>query len=83
MMIKVKRTIAYLFLLVIILYVITGYGITKYQLVEGLTLGILDKATSFKIHHYLIYPLIILAISHIYFAFHHPEDSKRKKRKRK
>jgi hypothetical protein len=65
---KIKRTVAYLSLAVVILYIITGYGITKYQTVEKLTFGTLTKALSFKIHEKLIYPLIILLLAHIVLA---------------
>jgi len=57
-----------LFLLVIVLYVITGYGITRYQIVEKLTLGLLSKPLSFKIHQTLIYPLVIFLFIHLYYS---------------
>jgi hypothetical protein len=64
----VRRTTAYLALSTVVAYIITGYGITQYQIVGRLTFGLLDKTISFKMHSYLIYPLIIFLIIHLYFA---------------
>ena len=66
--INFRKIAAYLFLLVLVLYVITGYGITRYQIVEKITFGILSKALSFRLHRLLIYPLIILLIIHLYYS---------------
>jgi len=63
-----RRFAAYLFLLTIILYVITGYGITRYQTVEKLSFGLLTKALSFKIHQWLIIPLVLLVVIHLYYS---------------
>jgi thiosulfate reductase cytochrome b subunit len=61
-----SKLINWALLIVIILYVITGFGMTEYQTMEKLTLGLLSKPLSFKIHSILIYPLVILTILHIY-----------------
>lgn len=61
--------LTHLFLtIVIILFIITGYGIVNYHIVEQLTLGLLSKPISFQIHTNLIIPLIILLTLHIYFS---------------
>lgn len=65
---RIRITAAYLALLVVILYIITGFGITQYQIVEKLTLGLLSKPLSFKIHSYLIYPFILFLAIHLYFS---------------
>ena len=62
------RVNAYLALVTVLLFVITGYGITRYQLVEKITFGLLNKALSFQIHSYLIFPLIIFLLIHLLFA---------------
>ena len=46
--------------IVIILFIITGFGISNYQIIESLTGGTLSKLTSFQIHSNLIIPLIVL-----------------------
>jgi len=64
----IRKTSAYLFLLTIIMYIITGYGITQFKFIEKYSIGLLTKALSFKIHMILIYPLVILALIHLYFS---------------
>ena len=65
---QIRKTTAYLALITIILYIITGYGITQYRIVEKITFGLLHKSLSFKIHSWLIYPLIIFLLVHLYFS---------------
>jgi hypothetical protein len=54
--------------MVIIIFIITGFGISNYQIIESLTGNALSKLTSFQIHSNLIIPLIILLILHIVFT---------------
>jgi len=61
----VKVTIHWLLTVVIIVYLITGFGITEYRIVEPLTFGLLTKSLAHKIHMNLEIPLIILLILHI------------------
>lgn len=51
--------------IVIILFILTGVGITNYQLIESLTAGTVTKLTSFQIHTNLTFPLILLLAAHI------------------
>ena len=53
----------------IIFYIISGFGISEYRIIEGITLGLLSKPLSFQIHLYLIYPLVILIILHVFLTF--------------
>ncbi|MBM4446053.1 MAG: hypothetical protein FJ023_01710 [Chloroflexi bacterium] len=61
-----KRVVHWLLLVVIMLYIITGLGITEYRVVEFLTFGLLAKPLAFKIHDSLIIPFIVLLGLHIY-----------------
>lgn len=63
-----KKIVGYLLLTAVLLYVLTGYGITQFRIVEPLTLGLLTKSLSFKIHSYLIIPGVILLIVHLYLV---------------
>lgn len=65
---NVRKIAAYLSLLVVVLYIITGYGMTKSLVVEQLTFGLLTKVRSFKLHEWLIYPLIGTLLWHIYLS---------------
>jgi len=51
-----------------IIYIITGFGITNYQIVTPMTLGFLSKPLCFTLHTLLIYPFIILIFLHIFLT---------------
>jgi thiosulfate reductase cytochrome b subunit len=61
-----KQVVHWLLLAVIVLYILTGFGITSYRAVEFLTFGLLTKPLAFKIHDDLIIPFVILIGLHIY-----------------
>jgi len=61
-----KRTIHWLLTVVVIIYFITGFGITEYRIFERLTFGLLAKSLAHKIHINLAIPFIILLILHIW-----------------
>jgi dolichol kinase len=61
----IKKVIPWLLLLVMVLYVITGLGITQFRTVETLTFGLLSKNLSFRIHDNLLIPFLVLLIIHI------------------
>ncbi len=61
-----KRIIAWLLTALVIIYLVTGFGITEYRIVEPLTLGLLSKSLAQKIHLNIEIPFIILLILHIW-----------------
>jgi hypothetical protein len=61
-----KGTIHWLLTVVVIVYLITGFGITEYRIVESLTFGLLTKSLAQKIHLNLEIPFIILLVLHIW-----------------
>jgi cytochrome b subunit of formate dehydrogenase len=67
-----KQVVHWLLLAVLVLYVVTGFGITAYRTVELLTFGLLSKALAFKIHDDLIIPFMILMGLHIYQQIKRP-----------
>jgi hypothetical protein len=54
-----KVTIHWLLTVVVIICLITGFGITEYRIVEPLTFGLLTKSLAHKIHINLEIPFII------------------------
>lgn len=63
------KTLTHVLLTIVsILFIVTGLGISNYQLMESLTGGTLSKLTSFQIHSNLIIPFIVLLIAHIGFT---------------
>jgi len=64
----IKKTISWLLLVVTAVYIMTGFGITEYRIVEPLTLGLLSRTLSFKVHLNLEIPFMILLLLHISFG---------------
>ncbi len=62
----IKKIIHWLLTVVVIIYLITGFGITEYSIVETLTFGLLTKSLAHKIHINIVIPFIILLILHIW-----------------
>jgi hypothetical protein len=62
-----KVTIHWLLTVVVIIYLITGFGITEYRIIESLTFGLLTKSLAHKIHMNLEIPFMILLVLHIWF----------------
>lgn len=65
---KAKEIVHWSLLIMIILYFVTGLGITEYNTVEFLTLGLLSKNISFTIHDMLLVPFVILLFLHIFIT---------------
>jgi cytochrome b561 len=64
-----KKTIHWLFLVVTILFLITGFGITEFRIVETITLGWLPKSLALRIHNDLWIPFVVLLVLHIFLPF--------------
>jgi thiosulfate reductase cytochrome b subunit len=64
----VKAAIRYLLLAVTLVYLISGLGITQYQIVESLTLGLLTRNLAFKIHDFLLVPFLLLLAAHVFLG---------------
>jgi cytochrome b subunit of formate dehydrogenase len=65
----VKKIISWLLVIVIVLYLVSGFGITEFRMVETLTFGLLTKNLAFKIHNNLWIPFLILLVLHICLPF--------------
>ena len=63
-----KNIIKWLLLVTVMIYLITGFGITEFRIVETLTLGLLTKSWAFRIHDILWIPFVILLVLHILFS---------------
>jgi len=62
---SLRRVVGWLLLLFALLLVITGLGITEWQIVEAATFGLLSKALSFQLHNILWIPFLVLLVAHI------------------
>jgi len=63
-----KNITHWLLLVVIIVYLVSGFGITEFRTVEALTLGLLTKSLAFKMHDVLLIPLLVLLSLHIFMS---------------
>ncbi len=64
-----KKTVIWLLAIVMVLYGVSGFGITEFRTVETLTFGLLTKNLAFKIHNNLEIPFIILLLLHLCLPF--------------
>ncbi len=55
----------WLLLVLSLLLVITGLGITGYRIVEGATFGLLGKALAFQLHALLWIPFLAVLALHL------------------
>ena len=62
------KTIKWLLLVAVILYVVTGFGITEFRTVETLTFGLLTKNLAFRIHETLWIPFAVLLAAHVLYS---------------
>ena len=63
-----KRAIAWLLLAATLLFLLSGWGISQFQTVTPLTLGLLGKAMSFQVHEWLWIPFSVLLVVHVYLG---------------
>lgn len=57
-----------LLLVATFLFLVSGMGITEPNLINAITLRLLTKETSYKIHSWLLYPFTALLVTHIYLT---------------
>lgn len=73
------KIIHWTFTIFVIVYILTGFGITEYQIIESITFGTLSKPLAFQLHTFLIYPFIILLSLHILLSINNKIKWKSKK----
>jgi hypothetical protein len=63
---KTIQVVHWLLVAVLVLYVISGFGITQFRVVEQVTFGLLTKILAFHLHDYLLMPFLLLLALHIW-----------------
>jgi hypothetical protein len=53
-------------MVVTIVFLVSGFGITEFRIVETLTFGLLNKSLAFKIHEVVWIPFVVLLVLHSY-----------------
>ena len=64
----VRRIVPWLLLANVVVFMLTGFGITQFRIVEAITFGLLDKNLAHRIHLDLWIPLVVLLVLHISLA---------------
>jgi hypothetical protein len=60
-----RRIVGWTLLVLALLLILTGLGITEFRIVEPLTFGLLGKALSFQLHSLLWIPFLAVLILHL------------------
>ena len=61
----IRKIIQWLLLAVTVLFLITGFGISEFRVVETMTFGWLTKSWALKLHDNLWIPFVVLLALHI------------------
>ncbi|MFH1064328.1 MAG: hypothetical protein V1729_04570 [Candidatus Woesearchaeota archaeon] len=61
---KFNRACAWSLLVLITIYFISGFGITKAGMISAASIGLIHKITSFRLHTYLVLPLAFAFLCH-------------------
>jgi cytochrome b subunit of formate dehydrogenase len=64
---QVKDWVHHLLTVSTFLFVVSGIGITEYNLMNLMTFGLLTKDRSYLLHTVLLYPFTALLFLHIYY----------------
>ena len=64
-LVKFNRLIVWIQLALIVVLIVSGYGLTKPTLINTLTFGLIDHQTAFDLHSLLDLPLFILLTIHV------------------
>jgi cytochrome b subunit of formate dehydrogenase len=64
----IRRTVAWLLATTTLVFLVSGFGITEFRVVESVTFGLLTKPLSFQLHEVIWIPFLILLIIHIYLG---------------
>ena len=60
-----KAAVHWSLLILTVLYLVSGLGITQYRIIEALTLGLLTRSLAFRIHDVLLIPFFALLFLHV------------------
>ncbi len=63
-----KAAVHWSLLVLTVLYLVSGLGITQYQIIEAVTLGLLTRNLAFRVHDVLLIPFAALLCMHIFIG---------------
>ncbi|MGD1995762.1 MAG: hypothetical protein PVH62_03205 [Anaerolineae bacterium] len=65
---RIGRACGWAAMALLVFTMLTGYGITQFRIVTGMTFGVLSKPVSHKLHQWTEIPLLILTLTHVSLA---------------
>ena len=73
----IARVVHWSLLVLAVLTVVSGLGITEYRIVEMLTFGFLGKARAFQLHLWILIPFLVLLVAHLILTMYRERSRKR------
>jgi len=61
-----RKIIKWSLLVVTVLLLVSGLGISYFRVVETVTFGLLSKPLSFKLHNFVWIPFVVLLLLHVF-----------------
>ena len=61
-----RKIIKWSLLVVTVLLLVSGLGISYFRVVETVTFGLLSKPLSFKLHDFVWIPFVVLLLLHVF-----------------
>jgi cytochrome b subunit of formate dehydrogenase len=66
---QIRKIVHWGLLVLIIISIITGFGIVRHRIIEIMTFGLLSKPVSYLFHSFLVFPLVIFLYLHIFLTW--------------
>ena len=72
-----KKAVHIILMILIVVVIVSGLGITYYRSIEDITGGLLDKTLSFQLHTLLFLPFLLVLLVHLFFSWLWPKKRSR------
>ncbi|AIS32233.1 MULTISPECIES: hypothetical protein [Methanobacterium] len=72
-----KKAVHIILMILIVVVIVSGLGITYYRSIEYITGGLLDKTLSFQLHTLLFLPFLLVLLVHLFFSWLWPKKRSR------
>jgi len=72
-----KKAVHIILMILIVVVIVSGLGITYYRSIEYITGGLLDKTLSFQLHTLLFLPFLLVLLEHLFFSWLWPKKRSR------
>ncbi len=72
-----KKAVHIILMILIVVVIVSGLGITYYRSIEYITGGLLDKTLSFQLHTLIFLPFLLVLLVHLFFSWLWPKKRSR------